>query len=72
MTGFFRDGFCNTNSMDQGTHVVCAVLTAEFLAFTKARGNDLSTPHPEFQGNLLDRTNDLELFPMIFHSEITA
>ena len=49
MTGFFRDGRCNTNHLDQGTHVVCAVLTDEFLEFTKSCGNDLSTPRPEFQ-----------------------
>jgi hypothetical protein len=49
MTGFFRDGHCNTNQMDQGTHVVCAIVTEEFLEFTKSRGNDLSTPRPEFQ-----------------------
>ena len=49
MTGFFRDGYCNTNQMDQGTHVVCAIVTDEFLEFTKSRGNDLSTPRPEFQ-----------------------
>ena len=49
MTGFFRDGYCNTNQMDQGTHVVCAVMTDEFLEFTKSRGNDLSTPRPEYQ-----------------------
>ena len=36
--------------------MVCAIVTAEFLAFTKSLGNDLSTPHPEFQGNMLDRT----------------
>ena len=48
MTGFFRDGCCNTNTMDQGNHTVCAVLTAEFLAFSKYVGNDLSTPRPEF------------------------
>jgi uncharacterized protein (DUF2237 family) len=47
MTGFLRDGYCNTNQMDQGTHVVCAIVTEEFLEFTKSRGNDLSTPHPE-------------------------
>ncbi|KZN62113.1 hypothetical protein N473_21445 [Pseudoalteromonas luteoviolacea CPMOR-1] len=49
LTGFMRDGHCNTNDMDHGTHVVCAVVTAEFLAFTKARGNDLSTPMPQYQ-----------------------
>ena len=47
MTGFFRDGYCKTNMMDQGTHVVCAIVTDEFLKFTKSRGNDLTTPRPE-------------------------
>ena len=49
MTGFFRDGCCNTNEQDAGSHTVCAVMTDEFLKFSKARGNDLSTPHPQFQ-----------------------
>ena len=44
MTGFWRDGYCHTNHLDRGTHVVCALVTNEFLRFTKARGNDLSTP----------------------------
>lgn len=48
MTGFFRDGYCHTNQQDHGTHVVCASVTEEFLQFTKSRGNDLSTPRPEF------------------------
>lgn len=48
MTGFFRNGCCDTNRQDVGSHTVCAVMTAEFLAFSKARGNDLSTPRPEF------------------------
>lgn len=48
MTGFFRDGCCNTSREDIGSHTVCAVMTREFLAFSKARGNDLSTPVPEF------------------------
>jgi uncharacterized protein (DUF2237 family) len=48
LTGFFRDGCCNTNEEDIGSHTVCVVLTAEFLEFSKASGNDLSTPHPEF------------------------
>ncbi|ACV35324.1 DUF2237 domain-containing protein [Accumulibacter sp.] len=48
MTGFFRDGCCNTSDEDVGSHTVCVVMTAEFLAFSKARGNDLSTPRPEF------------------------
>ncbi len=49
ITGFFRDGHCNTCDADQGSHTVCAVMTAEFLAFSKYVGNDLSTPRPEFQ-----------------------
>jgi len=48
MTGFFRSGCCETGPRDHGAHVVCVVTTAEFLAFSKARGNDLSTPVPEF------------------------
>ena len=48
MTGFFRNGACDTCSADQGSHTVCAVMTAEFLAFSKYVGNDLSTPRPEF------------------------
>jgi uncharacterized protein (DUF2237 family) len=49
MTGYYRDGCCNTGGGDMGVHVVCAQMTAEFLAFTKAQGNDLSTPVPAFQ-----------------------
>lgn len=48
VTGFFRDGHCNTCAADQGSHTVCAVMTAEFLALSKYLGNDLSTPRPEF------------------------
>ncbi len=48
LTGFFRDGCCNTGPEDRGLHTVCAEVTAEFLAFSKARGNDLSTPRPEY------------------------
>ena len=47
-TGFFRDGCCNTSPEDIGVHTVCVVLTAEFLEYSKAQGNDLSTPQPEF------------------------
>ena len=47
-TGFFRDGCCNTNGEDVGSHTVCAVMTAEFLEFSKSRGNDLSMPMPQF------------------------
>ena len=49
VTGFFRDGACNTCAEDHGSHTVCAVMTAEFLAFSKYIGNDLSTPRPEFR-----------------------
>jgi uncharacterized protein (DUF2237 family) len=49
VTGFFRDGHCNTCAEDTGSHTVCAVMTAEFLAYSKYVGNDLSTPHPEFR-----------------------
>ena len=49
VTGFFRDGHCNTCDADQGSHTVCAVMTAEFLAFSKYVGNDLSTPRAEFR-----------------------
>lgn len=48
MTGFFRNGCCDTSPEDLGSHTVCAVMTAEFLAFSKNAGNDLSTPRPEF------------------------
>ena len=49
MTGFFRNGCCDTGPSDAGSHTVCAVMTAEFLAFSKSAGNDLSTPRPEFR-----------------------
>ncbi len=49
ITGFFRDGACNTCSADAGSHTVCAIMTAEFLAYSKYVGNDLSTPRPEFR-----------------------
>lgn len=48
MTGFFRDGSCRACAQDPGSHTVCARVTAEFLAFTRSRGNDLSRPVPEF------------------------
>jgi len=48
MTGFYRDGLCRTGGQDFGSHVVCAQVTSEFLEFTKLRGNDLSTPVPDF------------------------
>jgi uncharacterized protein (DUF2237 family) len=48
VTGFFRNGCCETSHEDMGMHTVCAVMTAEFLAFSRAAGNDLSTPRPEF------------------------
>ena len=48
LTGFFRNGACDTCAEDRGSHTVCAVMTAEFLAYSKYVGNDLSTPRPEF------------------------
>ena len=48
ITGFYRDGCCNTGAEDVGLHTVCVVTTAEFLAFSKAHGNDLSTPMPQY------------------------
>lgn len=49
LTGFYRDGYCRTGPGDSGSHIVCAIMTAEFLEFTRSRGNDLSTPMPYFQ-----------------------
>lgn len=49
VTGFYRDGFCKTGEQDIGTHIVCAIMTDDFLEFTKAKGNDLSTSRPEWQ-----------------------
>ena len=48
MTGFYRTGCCETGPEDVGVHTVCVEVTAEFLAFSRLRGNDLSTPRPEF------------------------
>lgn len=48
VTGFFRNGCCDTGPQDQGIHTVCAVMSEEFLALSKYLGNDLSTPRPEF------------------------
>lgn len=48
LTGYFRDGACNTCAQDVGSHTVCAQMTAEFLAFSKYVGNDLTTPNPDF------------------------
>ncbi len=48
VTGFFRNGCCETGPDDLGLHTVCAVMSAEFLAYSKAQGNDLSTPMPEY------------------------
>ena len=49
LTGFYRDGCCNTGPEDRGSHTVCVIVTAEFLALSKYLGNDLSTPRPEFR-----------------------
>lgn len=48
-TGFYRDGYCHTGPQDIGSHTVCAIVTDAFLAFSRARGNDLVTPRPEHQ-----------------------
>ncbi|MBC6993578.1 DUF2237 domain-containing protein [Neolewinella lacunae] len=48
LTGFYRDGFCRTNQEDNEKHVVCAVVTEEFLNYSKSKGNDLITPRPEY------------------------
>ncbi|MGB3592226.1 MAG: DUF2237 domain-containing protein [Nonlabens sp.] len=48
MTGYLRDGYCRTHATDHGTHIVCALMTREFLDYTKSRGNDLSTPIPAY------------------------
>ena len=49
LTGIYRDGFCRTEKFDFGLHTVCSIMTDEFLEFSKAVGNDLSTPNPDFQ-----------------------
>jgi uncharacterized protein (DUF2237 family) len=50
LTGWHRDGFCNTDATDYGVHTVCIIATDEFLEFSKSKGNDLSTPNPWFPG----------------------
>ena len=50
MTGFYRDGCCNTGAEDGGVHTVCAIMTTDFLEFSRASGNDLSTPQVGFPG----------------------
>ena len=49
VTGFYRDGYCHTGPQDVGSHTVCAQMTEQFLAFSAAHGNDLSTPRPELE-----------------------
>jgi uncharacterized protein (DUF2237 family) len=49
MTGFYRDGYCRTGPGDHGLHTVCIEVTADFLAFSASRGNDLSTPMPQYE-----------------------
>ncbi|MES2307519.1 MAG: DUF2237 domain-containing protein [Verrucomicrobiota bacterium] len=49
LTGFFRDGCCHTGAGDHGVHVVCTVMTEEFLSYSRQTGNDLSTPVPEYE-----------------------
>ena len=57
ITGFFRNGKCDTSSEDVGMHTVCALMTKDFLEFTYSRGNDLTTPVPEFQFRGLEPGN---------------
>ncbi|MES2241818.1 MAG: DUF2237 domain-containing protein [Pseudomonadota bacterium] len=49
LTGYFRDGCCNTDESDSGSHLVCVKVTSDFLAFSAAKGNDLVTPRPEYR-----------------------
>lgn len=49
LTGYFRDGCCNTDESDLGSHLVCVKVTSDFLAFSAAKGNDLVTPRPEYR-----------------------
>ncbi len=49
VTGFYRDGYCRTGASDQGVHIVCVLVTKEFLQFSQAAGNDLSTPIPAYE-----------------------
>ena len=49
LTGFYRDSYCRTGAQDRGIHVVCGVMTTEFLQYTRAQGNDLSTPAPQYR-----------------------
>ena len=48
VTGYFRDGCCNTNDQDSGSHTVCILVSQKFLEYSRFKGNDLSTPMPEF------------------------
>ena len=48
VTGYFRDGYCRTDITDHGRHIICAEMTKDFLEFSRAKGNDLSTPRPEY------------------------
>lgn len=57
LTGYFRDGCCNTDESDQGSHLVCVRVTAEFLAFSASKGNDLVTPRPEYRFSGLEPGN---------------
>jgi len=48
LTGYFRDGYCRTDNSDHGNHTVCAIITEKFLDFSISKGNDLTTPQPQF------------------------
>ena len=69
MTGWFRDGCCNTDNRDFGRHVVCVVMTDIFLAFSKGAGNDLSSPGPGFSGL---KEGDVISLPLIWKFDMTT
>ena len=71
LTGFFRDGHCNTCQADYGSHTVCAVMTEEFLAFSKYVGNDLSTPKPEFHLKVLKLAISGVFAPVVSYKHMT-
>lgn len=72
LTGYFRDGCCNTDEHDRGLHVVCAVMTSEFLEFSRAIGNDLITPRPEWRFKGLKPGNRWCLCALRWREALTA
>jgi uncharacterized protein len=72
LTGYYRDGCCNTDEHDQGSHVVCAKVTQAFLDFSSARGNDLVTPRPEYRFAGLKAGDRWCLCAMRWHEALNA